>query len=85
MVECVDRIGPSILLRHRCYMDSMLNIIAANAAVDEAGMRLIPEEVVFPAARALSSARAHPDRLVRSAGHTTRLKFALCDISMMLV
>lgn len=86
MVECIDRIGMSMLLRHRCYIDSTPNIIAANTAmVDEAGVRLIPELVVFPAARALSSARAHPDRLVRSAGHTTRLKFALRDVNVTLM
>jgi hypothetical protein len=86
MGGCADRIGSSILLRHRCYMDSRPKIIAAKTVMlDEAGMRLIPADVVFPAASALSSLRAHPDRLARSAGHTTRLKFALCNVSLMLV
>jgi hypothetical protein len=86
MVGCVDRIGSSMRLRHRYYMDSTPNIIAANTATDdEADLRLCPVEVVFPAARALSSARAHPDRFVRSAGHTTRLKFALLDLSVRLM
>jgi hypothetical protein len=67
--------------RHACYMDSTPSIIAAKAAaVDEAGDSLGPAAELTPIARALSSFRVQPDRWVRSAGQTTRLKFALCYV-----
>jgi hypothetical protein len=82
--ECGDAIGSSMLHRHRCYMDSTPSISAANAAaVDEAEDSLTPEDVP-PLARTLSSLRVQPDLSVRSAGQTTRLKFALCDVNVMI-
>jgi hypothetical protein len=65
-------------------MDSTPSIIAANAAVvDEADESLRPDDST-PLARALSSLRVQPDLWVRSAGQTTRLKFALRDVNMMI-
>jgi hypothetical protein len=66
----------------RCYMDSTPSIIAAKAAaVAEAGDRWSAAPESTPIARALSSLRVQPDFSVMSAGQTTRLKFALCDVS----
>ena len=73
--------------RHSYYIDSRLNRTAAaapNVAIaGELGMRLIAEEGTSPAS-CLSSLRLQPVMAVISEGQTTRLKFALCDISLML-
>jgi hypothetical protein len=52
----------------------------AAAAVEEAGELRRPRDSALPEARTLSSLRVHPDFWVSSAGQTTRLKFALCNI-----
>lgn len=84
--ERVDQIGVQQLHRHRCYMDSMPSIIAANAAaVDEAGESLPPAADEPPAASTLSSLRVQPDFSLRSAGQTTRLKFALYSVRFILM
>jgi hypothetical protein len=52
---------------------------ATIAAVEDDEERLGAAATSSPAST-LSSLRVHPDRFVSSAGHTTRLKFALCQL-----
>jgi hypothetical protein len=73
-----------ILRRHGCYIHSMPSIMAVSIAiVDEAEERLGAAACTSPD-KTLSSLRAQPDLCVSSAGHTTRLKFALRKVSVLL-
>lgn len=70
--------------RHECYIDSTPSIITAiAAAVDEAEERLGADAFTSPD-KTLSSLRAQPDLCESSTGQATRLKFALCEISILL-
>lgn len=54
---------------------------ATTAVFEKEEARLGAEATASPAST-LSSLRVHPDRFVISAGQTTRLKFALCHVSI---
>lgn len=79
--------GPEGLVdcRHSCYIDSAPSKTAANAATEEEAEEMLGADDTLPLASCASSLRVHPDFCVSSAGQTTRLKFALCDIRVILV
>ena len=67
--------------RHRCYIDIKASMPAAKKAiVGVPDMRLWAAEA--SPASTLSSLRMQFVLAVISAGQTTRLKFALCDVSL---